>query len=96
VQFRVHVDHNKIIDFRYRKSCVSQSGFVAATIRELSIRLCWGNIQLNRASLGLLANCSGHVSRVGAAFPTDEVMICVEVLLVCVFDTFVLCATAAS
>jgi hypothetical protein len=40
---------------------------------ELSVGLCWGNYQMYRASLGLLAGVFGPGFREGAAYPTEEV-----------------------
>jgi hypothetical protein len=51
---------------------VSKSGFVAAAIRELSVGLCWGNYQMYRANLGLLAEVFGRGFLEGAAHPTEE------------------------
>jgi hypothetical protein len=41
---------------------VNKSGFVAAAIRELSVRLCRSKYQMYRAALGLLAEVSGRGS----------------------------------
>jgi hypothetical protein len=52
---------------------VSKSGFVAAGLHEISVGFCWGNYQMYRASLGLLAGVSGRGFSEGAAHPTEEV-----------------------
>jgi hypothetical protein len=53
---------------------VSKSGFVAASIREISVGLCWGNYHMYRASLGLLAGVYSRGICEGAAHPTEEAL----------------------
>jgi hypothetical protein len=51
---------------------VGRASFVAGTLRELSIGLCWGNFLMYRTCLGMLATSSGTGFRAGMRVPTDE------------------------
>jgi hypothetical protein len=53
---------------------VSKSGFVAAAIRELNIRLCRGNFQMCRTSLVLLVSVTGRGFLAGGARPAAKVL----------------------
>jgi hypothetical protein len=54
---------------------VTRASFVNGALRELSVGLCRGNFFAYRASVGMLARCSGASFRAGMRVPTDE---CVE------------------
>jgi hypothetical protein len=54
---------------------VTRASFVHGALRELSVGLCRGNFFAYRASVGMLARCSGASFRAGMRVPTDE---CVE------------------
>jgi hypothetical protein len=54
---------------------VTRASFVNGALRELSVGLCMGNFFAYRASVGMLARCSGASFRAGMRVPTDE---CVE------------------
>jgi hypothetical protein len=52
-----------------------RTAFVNGALRELSVGLCRGKFFAYRASVGMLARCSGASFRAGMRVPTDE---CVE------------------
>jgi hypothetical protein len=54
---------------------VTRASFVNGALRELSVGLRRGNFFAYRASVGMLARCSGASFRAGMRVPTDE---CVE------------------
>jgi hypothetical protein len=69
---------------------VTRAPFLNGALRELSVGLCRGNFFAYRASIGMLARCSGARVRAGMRVPTDE---CVEYCFV-VFACDVLLACA--
>jgi hypothetical protein len=59
----------------YNTTLLVVNGAVNRALRELSVGLCRGNFFASRASVGMLARCSGASFKAGMRVPTDE---CVE------------------